>query len=155
MPKRLHNFIVLLLVLVLPTQGFAAAGMLACSSGHARMMAPVTVDEMPVETVHAPRHDHGLHHHAGKVAHDSPVSGADADVIGPLADVDGFAGARDVPAGAKCSACAACCIGAAPAPDKVLPATPEFSPTPLLAVSTIRVSFVTDGPIRPPRSVLA
>lgn len=152
MLKFLRKFIVCLLILALPTPGFAAAGMLACSPGHARMMSAPADDGQLVEATQAPRHDHGAHHHGLNDAHDPVPQDATA---GPTAQVTEGVGALDTQAGTKCSACAACCFGAALVPGSVLPGTPEFSPTPLTAASPAPVSFITDGPVRPPRSFLA
>jgi len=152
MPKFLRKFIVCMLIVALPTPGFAAAGMLACSPGHASMMSAPALDGRLVEAAQAPRHDHRAHHHALNGAHDPVIQDATAGFTAQLTD---GAGALDTQAGTKCSACAACCFGAALVPGSVLPGTPEFSPTPLAASSPAPVSFITDGPVRPPRSFLA
>ncbi|OGA02952.1 MAG: hypothetical protein A3H35_06445 [Betaproteobacteria bacterium RIFCSPLOWO2_02_FULL_62_17] len=147
MPKSLRKFIVCLLVLALPAPVFAAAGMRACSPGHARMAAAPAVDDRPAEAAQAPRHDHGSHHQALNDAHDPVLEDATAGHT-----VQATAGALDAQAGAICSACAACCFGAALLPGSVLSGTPEFFLTPLAASSPAPVSFITDGPVRPPRS---
>ena len=149
MPKFLRKFIVCMLVVALPTPGFAAAGMLACSPGHARMMSAPALDDQPAEAVQAPQHDHRAHHHVLKVADDPVIQDTTAGITEQVSD---GAGALDVQAGTKCSACAACCFGAALVTGSVLPGTPEFSPTPLTAAFPAPVSFITDGPVRPPRS---
>lgn len=153
MTTRFRKVVALLLLLALPLQGFAAAGMSACLPGHARLMAPVSPDEMPAETAPASGHDHGSHHHVNDGAHDSDVAGPDAEAVAQIAGT--VVGTQDSPVRTKCSACATCCIGAALLPQSILPTTPGFSLAPPLAVSTAPVSFITDGPIRPPRSVLA
>ncbi len=155
MPKSLRKFIVFMLVLALPTPGFAAAGMLACSPGHARMVAAPALDNRPAEAAQAPQYDYGSHHHALNDAHDPVLQDATAGHTMQVADAVSGAGALDTQAGTKCSACAACCFGAALVTGSVLSGTPEFSLTPLAASFPAPVSFITDGPIRPPRSFLA
>lgn len=152
MPKSLRKFIVCLLVLALPAPGFAAAGMLACSPGHARVMTAPALDAMAVEAAQASSHDHGAHPHALGDAPEPALQDATAGHTAQVSDAVSGAGALDSQAGTKCSACAACCFGAALVPGSVLPGTPEFSPTPLTASSPAPVSFITDGPVRPPRS---
>lgn len=121
---RIRVALMWVLLAALPLQGFAAASMLGCGPNHHR--ASVTA---PTEAA-APGSD-AVHHHTASGDHDH------ADK-----------------AGSKCSVCAACCVGAAlPAAALVFAAAaPPEVPTTLLWMGA--VGFLTDGPDRPPRSLL-
>lgn len=159
MPKRLRNLIVLLLVLALPPQGFAAAGMLGCSPGHLRMMTAPGFGAQVVAATGSTQHDHGTHQHSVQSehsAHDQAQQKAFSDGHAEqFVDTVGSAGALDSPFSSKCSACASCCLGAALVAGNALPGAPDYSQAPPLAVLMAPVSFMTDGPIRPPRLFLA
>ena len=142
-------FVMGLLVLALPVQGFAASTMLLCGAGH--HSAAYATDG---GNDHA-GHPHGgvldaveaaasdVHHHAapGAPAHGqsagSPVSAKQAKVIG------------------KCSACAACCTVAVLPTAAITFTAPAPGRAPVVAVLTTRFGFFTDGPDRPPRATLA
>ena len=121
-----------LLAVALPLQGSVAATLRVCGPGHDRMaMAAVVIAE----------HDHAAHHH------DAAVASAH----------DGDAATQELHKSAqhKCSACAACCVTATlpaatlrfeAAVDAMAPPTPVFLSS---------VAFLTDGPDRPPRLLLA
>ena len=158
MPIRLKNLVVILLVLALPTQGFAAEGMLACSPGHARMMAAPGFGVQAIEVAESAQHDHGTHRHAADSAHSAHDQSAQAlsDAhAAQFVDVVGSPGALDRSSSSKCSACASCCFGAALVPGSVMPATPDLELSRLDFMSLGVVSFLTGGPIRPPRLFLA
>ena len=149
MKRFVRCFVMWLLVLALPVQGFAASTMLLCGAGH-HGAAPATEGG----------HDHASHMHLG-AQHVFGASASHADdhaaeatpshegsAFGPLA-------AKDAKAMGKCSACAACCTVAflpttviaftAPAPSRALP----------VVELTTHVGFFTDGLDRPPRLFLA
>ena len=58
-------------------------------------------------------------------------------------------------ANTSCSACASCCSGAAIVSSMLIPAVFTAGFVPFLAASDDAVSFITDGPSRPPRPFLA
>lgn len=134
-----------LLAVAVPAQGFAAASMFNCGPGHhgAAQMHSHDDESGGARTAH--EHDGAapLHSHAGELA----VSAA-----------DGGHGA-EAPAAQKiakgsCSACASCCTGVAlPASVVTFDATPVHEFVVPLAPSSIP-AFLTDGPERPPRSIL-
>ena len=130
-----------LLAVALPVQGLSAATMLACSSGHQEPRG-----------VQSPAHLHaekpGPHR---SPPHDAVAAHSHAAVDDTQADAPGLA-QRDVH---KCSACASCCLNAV-VPDE--PVTFDCVELPDLFASLVAHSpsaYVTDGPERPPRAVLA
>ena len=148
MKRVVLSFVMWLLVLALPVQGFAASTMLLCGAGH---HGTVQVSE---------GHDHARHIQMG--AHD--VSGVAESATHDIAaeasrsnedPAPSPSAAKQAKVAGKCSACAACCSVAflptnviaftAPAPSRVLP----------VVELTSHVGFFTDGPDRPPRLLLA
>lgn len=148
-----------LLALAVPVQGFAAASMLRCGPGHHGTVSGHS---------HAD-HDHDGHPHddamgAGSVeaqdeahAHADDIGGGvTTSNPGDPSDLDAApAHGLDKVKTGSCSACASCCtatallskaltFGASPAPE-------SFQPLALRSVAT----FLTEGPERPPRSILA
>ena len=142
MSRIWHIAVMWLLALAVPAQGFAAASMLNCGLGHhGTVSGQVRAD-----------HHHDAHGHDGAAA-------ADADEAGEkVASSD----AEAAPAHGlhknktrSCSACASCCTAAAP-PSAVptfeaVPAPDVFQPLTSPGVA----AFLTSGPQRPPRSLLA
>jgi hypothetical protein len=121
-----------LLAVALPLQGSVAATLRVCGPGH---------DRMAVAAAAVAQHDHAAHHHDGAQA----------------SAHDGDAATQDLHKSAqhKCSACAACCVTAAlPAATlRFEAAVDATAPPPLVFLSS--VAFLTDGPDRPPRRLLA
>ena len=142
-------FVMWLLVLALPVQGFAASTMLLCGAGH-HGSAQATEGE----------HDHASHMHQGardvfavseSTAHNHAAqapSSLEDSAVSPLT-------AKHAKVMGKCSACAACCTVVflptnviaftAPAPSHGLP----------MVEPTTQTGFIADGPERPPRLPLA
>jgi hypothetical protein len=135
MRKLVRLIVMWLLALALPIQGVSAATMLHCVSVHERMAAGVHG-----QAVHAHHHSHD-----DAAAHDAG-GGADAHSGGTShhhADK------------ASCSACASCCSGVAlPAMPLILAAQDIVQTVHPITSFAIAV-FLTDGPERPPRIVLA
>lgn len=141
----LRVLIVWFIAVALPIQGIAGVSMAHCGASHERMAA--TMGDVQH---HAAAHDVGpAHHHDADTSQvgELPGSGA-ADSAqahtGKRADLSIF----------KCSACAACCAGSA------LPSASPRLPQPTAAAvvfADAEVSvdaFASDGPDRPPRSLL-
>ena len=129
MTARMRWLMLWILLLALPVQGFAAATMVNCAGAHEQM-------------AHGTDHLYGAHAaHAAHAADSQHGEHADHQ-LGKLAKF-------------KCSACASWCIGAAlrPAPLAVLSPAPMLAPDAFVLAS--RIGFVTDGPDRPPRVILA
>lgn len=127
----LRTLWICLLLLALPVQGFAAARMMQCGPGHARM-----------------QHTDGTAQHDGHEHHDhqaeSPSQADDMSQHGSL------------PAAKHhCSACAACCVGMA------LPSSAPVLATPLESLPLVAATggpdpvFLTSGLERPPRTLRA
>jgi len=123
-----------LLALALPAQGLANASMLHCGSSHERMhtaqVAPQAVDHHAHHGAAADHADHASH---------EPVS------PDKLTDLGQY----------KCSSCASCCAGIALLSDLPQLVAPEFGATVFAAVAPGVAPFATDGPDRPPRSLVA
>lgn len=135
MRSLLRLMLLCLMAVALPVQGFAATGALHCAAMHERMQ---------VASTH--HHDDGAdHHHAQAGAHHD----------GSSADTGPDDGAPHVGGVFKCSACAACCVGLG------LPASTIHVPQGLAEVLSLQPAtrtvapFLTGGPERPPRTVLA
>ena len=144
-----------LLALAVPVQGFAAASMLRCGPGHH--------DTVSGHSHADADHDHDGHPHddaMGAVpdeAQDEAHAHADdigGDVVSSDQDAAPAHGLDKAKTG-SCSACASCCTAtallskaltfeASPAPESFQPLAPR-------SVAT----FLTEGPERPPRSILA
>jgi hypothetical protein len=121
-----------LLAAALPLQGSVAATLRVCGPGH---------EHIAVVMAHV-AHDHASHRHddAAVFSHDEAGTAT-----------------QDIHKGAphKCSACAACCVTAA-LPTATLrfeAAIDAAGPPPTFFSSP--VAFLTDGPDRPPRFLLA
>ena len=149
MKRIVRCFVMWLLVLALPVQGFAAATMLLCGAGHHG-------------TVQATEggHDHAGHMHMGAqdvsvvselAAHDHAAEASPShedSAFRPLT-------AKHANVMGKCSACAACCTVAF-LPTNVIAFTAPASSRVLPVVElTTHAGFIADGPERPPRLLLA
>ncbi|MSQ72701.1 MAG: hypothetical protein EXR27_15640 [Betaproteobacteria bacterium] len=120
------------------------------------MMVPA-IDASVADASQAAQHVHAEHQHAvhgSHGAHNQLHEDFGSDHGAQPGDAASEGGTSDGHSGTKCSACAACCFSAALVPGNALPGTPDFSSTPLLAVLVAPVSFMTDGPVRPPRFFL-
>ncbi|RZL12012.1 MAG: hypothetical protein EOP40_00420 [Rubrivivax sp.] len=144
-----------LLALAIPAQGFAAAARLLCGPAHHDAASRHLDPAMPV---HAHKHEHRHaeeHPAAGHMSsHDRHAwlteRSAPSSAAGVAAPV-----VIDPPDG-RCIACAACCTAAAlPAHMPMPTAPPLMSATPLIPGSASRPAFITGGPDRPPRPILA
>ncbi len=125
-----------LTALALPLQGLAATGAMHCAAMHERMQVSAAND-----------HDDGAAHHHEGHASKSAVSAAD--------DHRGDDGSPRTGGAFKCSACAACCVALGlPSGAVTLPQAPAESLDPPIALRAT-VAFLTGGPERPPRAVLA
>jgi hypothetical protein len=163
-PRLIRFLLVCLLAAAMPLKGMAAVVMLACApmhgaaaalhappghlghTGQAGHAGPAGHQASSQQSPHAVQADPAAHGHHAVPGHHVQVDPADADVA-----ID----AAKLHFDHKCSACAACGAAAAlPAePPRFAPAEagPEaFRPLPLSAVR-----FFTDGPDRPPRTLLA
>ena len=143
--RSLLRFVLLCLMAVaLPLQGFAATGALHCATMHERMQAGVSHHHDDVADHHE-HHDHDRQaheRHGASPANSATEAGAD-DGAGRLGGLS------------KCSACAACCVGIGlPAGAITLPAGPAESVAAGLVTRSV-APFLTSGPERPPRVLLA
>lgn len=126
--RTLRLLVAWLMLLALPLQGWAAATMLGCGQQHAHAAAAAAQ--------HADHHaDHA--HPAHAAAHGHADEGAHADGAG------------------SCASCAACMVGLALPAASLALADPPVAGEPRLRAPPAPVSFVTGGPDRPPRTVLA
>lgn len=126
-----------LMALALPLQGLAATGAVHCAAMHERMQ---------VSAVAHHHDDDATHHHEAHAAKSAASSADDhrSDDSAPRAG-----GAF------KCSACAVCCVALGlPSGAVTLPPAPAEGLTPPIALRAA-VAFLTTGPERPPRTILA
>ena len=140
-------FLVWIMVLAMPIQGFAAAGMQHCAATPERLQTGQASHATPDAHDHAHATDAGSNE-TGTASEDSAVTalsgtGGDATLVVSATDE------------AQCSACAACCSACA------MPAIAQHLPEPpsgvFLAAFPDRTptSFVPDALDRPPRAVAA
>lgn len=148
MIKLFRILMIAMLALAIPVQGVAAAAMLYCGPDHlAGDPAGHGAGHIAAhEAGHVHANDHDGHANAGH-EHAQP------DML--AADLASVPDAPDQPAPAKCSVCAACCSAAAIAASTLMFSQPGIDPLPVLMSSSLSYSFITDGPLRPPRSFLA
>jgi hypothetical protein len=124
-----------LLLVTLPTQGFAAVSMLFCESTHHATTASSAMT-------------HGHHHDAARAADDP------ADMT--ATHHHGQATSHDSGHRPACGGCMSCCVGVL-----MTPSLPELSAfltsdvQPAFFAMPGRLAPDTDGPYRPPRRILA
>ena len=138
------------LVCAVPAQGLAAATMIHCGPGHHGGSTA------QAHAAHSHQHEHGAatapHGHDNAAPHHSHVDA-------PAAGTPDVGDAADPPAAQKiaktsCSACASCCTAAAlPTAVLTFDVTPVHASVVALVPRSI-AAFVTDGPDRPPRSMI-
>ena len=135
----LRRALVWLMLLAIPFQGIASAGMVACAHAAATVAVMAPHHDAP------PAHCHEAGAPAGMLASgtpEHPPSGHDQD--------------HDQDHDERCSACAACCIGAAMAGAPTIPAAPQTLSARLAEAPTGRLEAVDLAlPERPPRHPLA
>ncbi|HEY2929608.1 hypothetical protein [Piscinibacter sp.] len=133
-----------LLAAAIPAQGFAAVTVHRCDANHHQRTAAAAA------LVHADSvaHQHASHHRAAATASDAQEGDDSAQ---PVKAKDGVQASSK----GSCSLCASCCTAAA------LPATIVAFDAPMFVESLCAAAvggvapFLTDGPERPPRPVLA
>ena len=149
MNRFVRCFVMWLLVLALPVQGFAASTMLHCGTEHHGAMQ--ATDSGHHHAGHKQMGAQGVSAGSESTHHDHAAGAAPAHED----SASGTLTAKHANAMGKCSSCAACCSVAflpatviaftAPVPSRVLP----------VVELTAHVGFFTDGPDRPPRLPLA
>ena len=157
MGKSFQRVLACLLMLAIPLQGFAAAAMRNCVPGHHGDAARADAHASAHVHAAAQDHDHAAHVHHGDAGHDDQAA---PDAAGDYAAGDRVTqpsanSAHEQFAKGKCSACATCCSAAAIISATAVPAVFAAGTAPLLVAPGLDVSFITDGPSRPPRSTLA
>lgn len=143
MLSMLRMTLLCLLALAIPAQGFAGASRLLCGPGHHEVAARLSPSAHEAGDAMA-GHEHAAvqgHHHAGT----HHTAGEASPTL------------LDPPSDGRCVACAACCTAVAlPVPVMPMPmAPPLLSALPLALGTSPCPAFITGGPDRPPRSVLA
>ncbi len=141
--QRLRSALFWLLILAIPAQGYAASTMLFCGLGQPQTAA----------TAHDHGSMHGHDHAAATQAHDEAAFSIDQ--TSASADATQADQAPSHFAGGKCSVCASCSHGVAmTASSRAVDLEP--APEGIVASDFTQVfAFLTDGPERPPRSILA
>lgn len=139
----LRLLIVWFIAIALPVQGIAGVTMVHCGSSHGRMGA----------AMEATQHRHAAHdavaaHHHDADETDLATRGHDTAQAksqpGKLSDLAQY----------KCSSCASCCAGSAL--PSAMPRMPEPTVAPAVFVEEMVTvdAFASDGPDRPPRTLL-
>lgn len=158
MKKSVWRFLLTCLLLVaLPSQGFAATGMSACGPNHHRMSDSLTQAAEPTASALHDLPDDVSHHHssahsavdadADAYSGQSSLSSSDSGSIGSTSHLNG---------NFKCKNCAPCCVGAALTSDVsthvAAPVTEADFPAFLVIVSSLPPVGSLD---RPPQTILA
>jgi hypothetical protein len=157
--SRIRNVMMWLLIAALPVQSWAAATMVNCGPSHHRM-AP-----QAASGGHSSSEHHSHAHDAQVAGHDHAVDHHDMEADGHHADEDQLQASDEPQADTdqqslslgkfKCSACAICCLGMA-LPSSVLSFDASVSSeTVQPGMPHGHVVFLTAGPERPPRTILA
>lgn len=137
----LRLLLLCLMAVALPLQGLAATGALHCAAMHERMQVNVE-----------------LRHHGGAAGHHDGHAKAEQQAFADDHRADDHRADDGAPrsGGAfKCSACAACCVALGlPVGAVVLPQAPADALAPAMPQRAV-AAFLTSGPERPPRTVLA
>lgn len=145
MVSLIKTLLIWMLVLAIPAQGVAAAGMAFCGPHHHGGGAAAQMQPGAPAT-------HAHHDGAAEAQHDHPHAAAQVDKVSSASAA--FDKASD--AGKhKCSACASCCSAGAILSSVLAVVSPLFAPTVITAVAPSVDMFAADGPERPPRIVLA
>lgn len=157
MLRYFRTALVWLVMLAIPTQGFAAATMLYCGPGHQHALTgpEAATPAGHTDTVaqqHATPHAQAAH---SDHEHDHAVSGAQHEESANATDLVSAAVALEQSPKAKCSVCSLCCNAAAIVSSALAVPPMDAASAPLLSVSESPVTFFTGGPKRPPRSFLA
>lgn len=146
MRLSLRSLLIWLMVLALPIQAVAAAGMQHCGATH-RLMQVASMGAAAPD-VHDPAHEATPHEHAGaSTSLDVVVSAGDSSDQGPNATALG----NDF----TCSACASCCSALALPSSLVRLPAPSIEDHAAALPTPEAVSFMPGGIERPPRSFLA
>gem|GEM_PF-872366 len=150
-PTMFRRLIIWIMLFALPLQGYAAVAMIYCGPSHhasAAVSHEVSAQQSTHPTAHHHANDSGTqdasnHHHAEA---DTQPSGQHNS-------------SNDSPHNSshKCSACSACCMGS------ITAMAPFSSPVFITAGSPILIPHQTaslsavflEGPLRPPRTILA
>lgn len=147
MLKAMRIVLFWLLAFTVPVQGFAATTMLFCMGSHHQAESAGARSAQDHHAVH--EHSNGSHHEHHDMAsdHGQDLASSDGATSHEGASVHKTAG--------KCSACSACCMSVA-IPTSAVRFEPMQNGSDLVAVEfRTRAVFLTDGPERPPRSILA
>ncbi|MBI1770785.1 MAG: hypothetical protein HYR68_00155 [Burkholderiales bacterium] len=131
MKKLFRLFLLCIMFVAIPFQGFAAAAMVDCNTEHHHVLPNEQHD-----------HDHaqvGQHKHQHSA--DDKVSNHAVSKASPVTKV-----MKD-----KCSACASCCVGAALVTTSTVPPVSTPSSEKISLVSSSHFGHISDGLERPPR----
>ncbi len=142
MKRALKTLLLWLLIVVLPSQGFAAAMLPSCCLMHHDSLAIAVIKN-------AQHHDCGVSQdHVGAIAyHLAPDSPGMADH---------WSGTPHKHQSSSCSACAACCVGATAPPSPVSLTAAYSSPESyVIFLAPWVAGFVPAGLKRPPRHIFA
>ncbi|MET3137213.1 hypothetical protein AAKU61_001567 [Undibacterium sp. GrIS 1.2] len=144
MKKPVRLFLLWILIIAIPLQGFAAASMLMCGSQH-HMNPSHPMQQHASPSNQRVMHDE-MHHDMLSDQVNNTVSNAASNNSHSHHSSDTNLSVKH-----KCSACAACCVGAVILSDAIKPQV-NAAASECIAFQTIsHVGFITNGPERPPR----
>ena len=132
MKKLFRLFLLCIMFVAIPFQGFAAAAMVNCNTEHHHVLPGEQHD-----------HDHaqvGQHEH--QHSSNDKVSNHSVSKASPVTKV-----MKD-----KCSACASCCVGAALVTNSAIPPVSTPSSEKISLVFSSHFGHISDGLERPPRT---
>lgn len=132
MKKLLRLFLLCIMFVAIPFQGFAAAAMVDCNTEHHHVFQGEQHDH---DDAHSGQHDH--HHSGADKSSDHAVSKA-SPVTKTMKD--------------KCSACASCCVGAALVTNSTIPPVSTPSSEKISLDFSSHFGHISDGLDRPPRA---
>lgn len=132
MKKLFRLFLLCIMFVAIPFQGFAAAAMVDCNTEHHHAFS-------------GEQHDHD-DAHVGQ--HDHQHSGADSASDHAVAKVSPVAKSMKD----KCSACASCCVGAAIVTNSTISPVSTPSSEKISLVFSSHFGHISDGLERPPRA---
>jgi hypothetical protein len=144
----------MLLVVVLPVQGYAATRMLACDTQASSQMGAAKEVSALLHAGHDSAAANPHEHHHGDIAAQSHGQSHDMAV---MTDLPSTAHAGDMsdhaPAHGKCTSCAPCCIGAALTTSTVVLSLPHTSHLGFATSSSAHASAYVGLPDRPPQAL--
>ncbi len=141
-------FLMCLLLVAMPLQGFAAVSMLVCGANHERLYSSAAQGSASTS--------HAQHMHCSDPSddHESSAAAASTDPL-PVPQAAASALSHDTGSQFKCNTCGPCCIGAVLTTDLTIGPVPMPSSADFPDIPTPHPSPAPRGLDRPPQTILA